>query len=57
MYSFSYIVHIVCVALWIGSFLGLGYLLKTIVKQEKNIGEFSGVDKTNSKMGNDGNYS
>lgn len=45
MYSFSYIIHIVGVTLWIGSFLGLGYLLKTIVNQDKNIADFTVVIK------------
>lgn len=45
MYSFNYIIHIIGVVLWIGSFLGLGYLLRTIASQDKNINSFSAIIK------------
>lgn len=45
MYSFNYILHIAGVAIWIGSFAALGYLLKTLVRQENSLVEFSPVIK------------
>ena len=35
MYSLSYILHITGVAIWVGSFLALGYLLRGIAKNER----------------------
>ncbi|WP_453996262.1 hypothetical protein [Bacillus nitroreducens] len=45
MYSFNYILHIAGVAIWIGSFAALGYLLKTLVRQENSLVDFSPVIK------------
>ena len=44
MYSLSYIVHIVGVALWIGSFAVIGYLLKIMTKN-KGLKDFSVIIK------------
>lgn len=48
MYSLSYILHIVSVALWIGSFAVIGYLLKTLTK-DKKLKDFSVVIKRMQK--------
>ncbi|MHA6250433.1 hypothetical protein [Oceanobacillus sp. CAU 1775] len=45
MYSLSYILHIVGVALWIGSFFALGYLLRGLVKNVSKLEDFSSVIK------------
>lgn len=45
MYSLSYILHIVGIAIWIGSFSVLGYLLKSLTYQEKAIASFSPIIK------------
>lgn len=45
MYSLSYILHVIGVAIWIGSFLVLGYLLKTVINQEKSLVGFSPIIK------------
>lgn len=45
MYSLSYIIHIVGVAIWIGSFLALGYLLKGLVNDERKLADFAPVMK------------
>lgn len=43
MYELSYIVHIVGVALWLGSFLGFGYLLRGVAKGTGNLETFTPV--------------
>lgn len=43
MYELSYIVHIVGVALWLGSFLGFGYLLRGLAKGTVNLDTFAPV--------------
>lgn len=43
MYELSYIVHIVGVALWLGSFLGFGYLLRGLAKGAVNLDTFAPV--------------
>lgn len=43
MYSLSYILHIAGVAIWVGSFFALGYLLKSLVKDEKKLVDFAPV--------------
>jgi putative copper export protein len=45
MYALSYILHIVGVAIWIGSFAVIGYLLKTLVNHEKRLEDYSPVIK------------
>lgn len=45
MYSLSYILHIASVAIWIGSFFALGYLLKSLVKDERKLADFTYVTK------------
>lgn len=45
MYSLSYMLHIVGVAIWLGSFLALGYLLKSLVKDERKLADFAPVIK------------
>ncbi len=45
MYSLSYIIHIAGVAIWIGSFLALGYLLKGLVNDERKLADFAPVMK------------
>lgn len=45
MYSLNYILHIVGVVIWIGSFSVLGYLLKTLANQEEALVDFSLVIK------------
>ena len=51
MYSLSYILHIVGVALWIGSFAVIGYLLKILTKN-KGLKDFSVIIKRMQKMDN-----
>ena len=48
MYSLSYILHIVGVALWIGSFAVIGYLLKILTKN-KGLKDFSVIIKRMQK--------
>ncbi|SOC41499.1 hypothetical protein [Ureibacillus acetophenoni] len=45
MYSLYYILHIVGIAVWIGSFLVLGYLLKTLAKEQRRLIDLSPVIK------------
>lgn len=45
MYSLYYILHIVGIAVWIGSFLVLGYLLKTMAKEQRRLIDLSPVIK------------
>ncbi|RDW15875.1 hypothetical protein [Oceanobacillus chungangensis] len=45
MYSLNYILHIVGVVIWIGSFSVLGYLLKSMINQEKSLTDFSPLIK------------
>lgn len=45
MYSLSYILHITGVAIWVGSFLALGYLLRGIAKNERALTNFAPVIK------------
>lgn len=45
MYSLSYILHIAGVAIWIGSFFALGYLLKSLVKDERKLEDFAPITK------------
>lgn len=37
--------HIVGVAIWLGSFLALGFLLKSLVKDEKTLADFAPIIK------------
>lgn len=43
MYTWSYILHIVGVALWIGSFLMLGFLLKGLIKEANHLKDYGMV--------------
>lgn len=45
MYEIYYILHIVGVALWIGSFMAFGFLLRSLVKQGSQIDHFTIVIK------------
>ncbi|MBC5638682.1 hypothetical protein H8S33_18065 [Ornithinibacillus sp. BX22] len=45
MYSLSYILHIFGVAIWIGSFFALGYLLKGLAKDERKLVDLAPVVK------------
>ncbi|UTR08644.1 hypothetical protein MM300_11800 [Evansella sp. LMS18] len=41
MYSISYILHIVGIALWIGSFAAFGFLLRSLVKKGEGLDNHS----------------
>lgn len=41
--------HIVGVAIWLGSFLALGFLLKSLVKDEKTLADFAPIIKRMQK--------
>lgn len=45
MYNWSYILHIVGVALWLGSFFGFGYLLRGLAKDGEKLKDYSLVIK------------
>lgn len=45
MYSLSYILHIAGIAIWVGSFFALGYLLKSLAKDKRNLANFAPVMK------------
>jgi uncharacterized membrane protein len=45
MYSLSYILHIAGVAIWVGSFFALGYLLRSLANEERKLADFSPVMK------------
>ncbi|PDM38846.1 MULTISPECIES: hypothetical protein [unclassified Geobacillus] len=45
MYYLSYMLHIAGIAIWLGSFLALGYLLKSLVKDERKLADFAPVIK------------
>lgn len=45
MYSLSYIIHIASVAIWIGSFFALGYLLKSLVNDVRKLDDFAPVTR------------
>lgn len=43
MYALSYILHIAGVAIWLGSFFALGYLLKSLAKDQRHLESFAPV--------------
>lgn len=45
MYSLSYIIHIAGVAIWVGSFFALGYLLRSLANDERKLEDFAPVIK------------
>lgn len=45
MYSLSYILHIAGIAIWVGSFVSLGLLLKSLANDEGNLTDFAPVVK------------
>lgn len=45
MYSISYILHVSGVAVWLGSFIALGFILKSLAKDEKKLADFAPVMK------------
>lgn len=45
MYSLSYILHITGVAVWLGSFIALGYLLRGLIKNHRKLEDFTPVVK------------
>lgn len=49
MYSLSYILHIIGIAVWIGSFSVLGYLLRILAKDETKLDQYTLIIKKTQK--------
>ncbi|SDO17213.1 hypothetical protein [Alkalicoccus daliensis] len=43
MYSLSYIIHIIGVALWLGSFTAFGFLLQSLVREDEPMKNYRSV--------------